>query len=44
MSKNFMRPSLPMLRRINEALLRLSVVAAPLMAFIAIMPNNGRWR
>jgi hypothetical protein len=43
MNKKFVCPSLPTLRRINEALLRVSVVAAPLMAFITIMPNNGRW-
>jgi len=44
MSKKTIRPTLPALRRINEILLRLSIAAAPLMAFIAIMPDSTRWR
>jgi len=36
--------TLPALQRINEVLLRLSIAAAPLMAFIAIMPDSTRWR
>jgi hypothetical protein len=36
-------PSLPTLDRVNKVLMRLSIAAAPLMAFIAIMPGNTRW-
>lgn len=47
MSKKIRRITLPplsTLRRINDILLRVSVATTPLMAFIAIMPTNGRWR